>query len=274
MKKYYILPEENFGGKYSERNKLNDLTGSSWQYSTKTVINKSYPSNIQHKLRSQHGGQKPPELCADIIKIFTKKGEKILDPLAGVGGSLLGAAICERKAVGIELNNKWIDIYNKVCELENIKNFPCKKGDCNLVLKKMKKESFDFLITDVPYWIMDKLKKTRSSKINKSKLSKFNDNDLQTKEEWLKEMSEIFANSSKVLKKGKYMAVFIGDMYREKEYHMLSAELAQAISLTGLFDLKSDIIWVDNSKRLHIYGYPFAYIPSLIHQHVLIFQKK
>ena len=63
---------------YDERNTLNDLTGSEWKFSTKTVISKPYPINMQHKLRSEHGGQKPPELCADIIKIFTKRENLVL----------------------------------------------------------------------------------------------------------------------------------------------------------------------------------------------------
>ena len=35
---------------YDQRNKLNDLTGAEWQFSTKTVISKIYPANMQHKL--------------------------------------------------------------------------------------------------------------------------------------------------------------------------------------------------------------------------------
>lgn len=261
--------------KYDARNKLNDLTGAEWQFSTRTVISKIYPSNLQHKLRSQHGGQKPPELCADLIKIFTKKGQTILDPLAGVGGSLLGAALCGREAIGIELNNKWIDIYKEVCKLEKLKEFKILVGDANERLREIKENSIDFVITDVPYWIMDKLKQTRSKNANReSKLTNFNDKELQTKQEWLSEMKDIFAKVLPVLKNNGYMAVFIGDLYREKEYHFLSAELAQAISQIYGFTLKSDIIWHDDSKMLHIYGYPFAYIPSLIHQHILIFRKE
>lgn len=259
--------------KYDERNKLNDLTGAEWQYSTKTVISKIYPSNMQHKLRSQHGGQKPPELCADLIKTFTKTGQKVLDPLAGVGGTLLGSALVGREAIGIELNKKWIDIYKEVCKLENLKEFPVLLGDANEKLKEIEEESIDFILTDVPYWIMDQLTKTRTSE-RKSNLSKFNDKDLQTKEEWLDEMKKIFQNAYPTLKKNGYMAVFIGDMYRGKEYHFLSAELARTISQIDGYILKSDIIWHDDSKMLHIYGYPFAYIPSLIHQHILIFRKE
>ena len=98
---------------YSEKNKLNNLTGSEWKFSTKSVINKVYPINMQHKLRSEHGGQKPPELCADLIKIFTKENQLVLDPFMGVGGTLLGASLVNRKAVGIDLNSRWIEIYKE-----------------------------------------------------------------------------------------------------------------------------------------------------------------
>lgn len=214
-------------------------------------------------------------LCADLIKIFTKKNHTILDPLAGVGGSLLGAALCGRKAIGIELNKKWKDIYSEVCRIEGLEEFPVIVGDANDKLKDIESESIDFIITDVPYWIMDQLTKTRSTAVNrKSKLSKFNEKELQTKEEWLSEMRTIFENAKHTLKKNGYLAVFIGDMYRGKEFHFLSAELARVISEIEDFTLKSDIIWHDDSKMLHIYGYPFAYIPSMIHQHILIFRKE
>ena len=42
---------------YNPKNKLNDLTGSEWKFATKSVINKAYPINMQHKMRSEHGGQ-------------------------------------------------------------------------------------------------------------------------------------------------------------------------------------------------------------------------
>lgn len=260
-------------GNYDNRNKLNDLTGAEWQFWTKTVISKPYPSNMQHKLRSQHGGQKPPQLCADLIQVFTKKGQTVLDPLAGVGGTLLGAAMCGRRAMGIEINQKWADVYKQVCDLEHLACYPIIVGDANDKLKELEPNSIDFVLTDVPYWIMDQVTKTRSSAARTSNLSKFNEKALQTKEEWLGEMKAIFANVVSPLKKNSYMAVFIGDMYRGKEYHFLAGELAKTISEIKEFTLKSDIIWHDDSKMLHIYGYPFAYIPSVIHQHILIFRK-
>lgn len=260
---------------YDERNTVNDLTGSEWKFSTKTVISKPYPINMQHKLRSEHGGQKPPDLCADIIKIFTKTGDLVLDPFMGVGGTLLGASLTRRRAIGIDINPRWIEIYKQVVALEQLEIQQTMLGDSFKRLNAIENDSVDFILTDVPYWNIDTLKKTRNKKIKQSKLNDFeNDTNEQSKEAWLKEMTKILKKASTKLKDGKYMAIFIGDMYRDKEYHFLSAELAMKLSKVEGLTMKSNIIWVDNSKSLHVFGYPRAYVPSMIHQNILIFRKE
>jgi len=254
-------------------NTLNDLTGAEWKFSTKSVINKPYPVNMQHKLRSQHGGQKPPQLCADLIQTFTKKGQKVLDPFGGVGGTLLGASLIGRRATGVELDSRWIEIYKEVTTLENLQEQEFLQGDSREVLLKIEPKSFDFILTDVPYWNIDKLAKTRSKTAKASKLATFNDGDDQTKDQWLEEMEQVLTAAHACLKDGKYAAVFIGDMYRESRYHMLSASLAERLEATGNWTLKANLIWYDVSKMLHVYGYPAAFVPSMIHQNILILKK-
>jgi hypothetical protein len=34
------------------------------------------------------------------------------------------------------------------------------------------------------------------------------------------------------------------------------------------------MVWYDVSKKLHLYGYQYSYIPSLIHQNILVFRKE
>ncbi len=254
-------------------NTLNDLTGAEWKFSTKSVINKPYPVNMQHKLRSQHGGQKPPQLCADLIQTFTKKGQKVLDPFGGVGGTLLGASLIGRRATGVELEPRWIEIYKEVSTLENLEEQEFLQGDSKEVLLTIEPNSYDFILTDVPYWNIDKLAKTRSKAAKASKLATFNDGDDQTKDQWLDEMEKVLTAAHKCLKDGKYAAVFIGDMYRESRYHMLSASLAERLEATGNWILKANLIWYDVSKMLHVYGYPAAFVPSMIHQNILILKK-
>ena len=49
-------------GYYSTDNRVNELTGREWVYWIKSVITNPYLPNLQHELRNEHGGQKPPDL--------------------------------------------------------------------------------------------------------------------------------------------------------------------------------------------------------------------
>jgi adenine-specific DNA methylase/DNA modification methylase len=271
-------------GFYSPRNRLNDLTGKEWVYWSKSVINKPYPPNLQHKLRSTHGGQKPPDLCGDLIEVFTKRGQWVLDPFAGVGGTLLGASLRGRNAVGIEINPQWTQIYRQVCSLEGIPEQKMIRGDSRIVLQDLNGEdrAFDLILTDVPYWGMDRARKSKGSykrvgeeqkQARQSKLTAFNRRSYQSKEQWLGEMTGIFASAIAVLKERGYLVVFIGDMYNGGRYHFLSSDLAAILSELGLIP-KANLIWYDVSKSLHIYGYQYEYIPSMIHQNILVFRKQ
>ena len=155
-----------------------------------------------------------------------------------------------------------------------MKEFKTFHDDCKNVLKKASKNSIDFILTDVPYWNMDKVEKTRSKVAAKSNLSRFNQKEDQTKQQWLDDLTEIFDLCYGVLKNRKYLAIFIGDMYRGKKYHILSADLANAIHDKTPFILKANLVWYDVSKNLHVYGQPHAFIPSMIHQNILIFRKE
>lgn len=196
-------------GFYSEDNRVNDLTGREWVFWTRSVITKPYPPNRQHALRSRHGGQKPPDLCADLLRVFTKEGQVVLDPFMGVGGTLVGASLCGRRAVGIEVNPAWIAIYKEVCALEGLAEQETVAADSREALESMEGRVFDCVLTDVPYWKMDTAPRSRGTfkradgkarPVRASKLSAFQHSEYASKEEWLSRMGEIFARAAALLR--------------------------------------------------------------------------
>ncbi|APX98189.1 DNA methyltransferase [Natronorubrum daqingense] len=303
-------------GIYDERNRVNDLTGKEWKFATKSVIAESYPPDVQHDLRSEHGGQKPPRLCADLIGRFSKAGDTVLDPFAGVGGTLLGASFCEhehsglREAIGFERTERWIEVYEETLERENEERLArgepplaeqdVRHGDCAELIADVPADSVDLLLTDVPYWHMDELEQTRNERATReSKLGSFDANDgsdgtadsdagseaatetdagdadvaaTPSKADWLADMAEKFDRFSEALAPDGHVVVFIGDMYRERSYEFLSADLARAIESTAPLSLVANLIWYDPTKDLHVYGYPFSFVPSMVHQNVLVFR--
>ncbi len=270
-------------GWYSARNRLNDLTGREWVFSTRSVITKVYPPDLQHALRSRHGGQKPPRLCADLIRTFTKSGQWVLDPFMGVGGVLLGAALSGRRAVGVEWNPAWIDIYREVCRLEGLEAMEARAGDARLELEGLAERRFDLVFTDVPYWRMDRARRSQGTfkrvgeeakPARGSRLNAFGGEEYAGKAEWLAAMGEVFRRAAGLLRERGYLVTFIGDMYYEGAYHCLSAELAGELARVGGLSWKANLIWYDVSKKLHLYGYQYAFIPSMIHQNILVFRKE
>ncbi|HWI60322.1 MAG TPA: DNA methyltransferase [Symbiobacteriaceae bacterium] len=276
-------------GIYHTGNRLNDLTGKEWVFSTRSVINKAYPPSFQFDLRSRHGGQKPPELCADLIRTFTKAGQNVLDPFAGVGGTLLGATLAGRRATGIELNPAWIEIYQEVCRREELDAQTILCGDSRTVLPELEECSFDLLLTDVPYWDMDRRRRSTgkfkragdtATERRRSKLSAFAADapeapttGLTGLEDWLALLGDVFTHARRLLKPRAYLAVFIGDMYHSGRYHPLSAYLMGLMGNLG-YTMKANLIWYDVSKKLNVYGYRYEFIPSMTHQNVLVFRNQ
>jgi hypothetical protein len=270
-------------GFYSEANRVNDLTGREWVFWTRSVITKAYPPDLQHPLRSRHGGQKPPRLCADLISVFTKKGQSVLDPFMGVGGVLLGASLCGRQATGIEINPEWVGIYREVCAREGLACQETITGDSREALAALSGRSYHLVLTDVPYWKMDRAPRSRGTykKVGEkarparaSRLGPFNDTPYASKQEWLSSMTGVLGQAAGMLAPLGYLVVFIGDMYRDNRYHCLSGELASELQRVPGLTWKANLIWYDVSKKLHLYGYQYSYIPSLIHQNILVFRRE
>ncbi|MFX0084732.1 MAG: DNA methyltransferase [Candidatus Hodarchaeota archaeon] len=259
------------------------------------ILHKSFPPSFNHKLRSEHGGMKPPELTQLLIQKYSKhKNDVILDPFVGVGGTLLGASLTNRKAIGIDINKRWKEIYLKVSHENGLNPQKFIVDDAREVLDgQIKDGEIDLIVTDVPYWAMDKLKKTRGrfSKAGEdsrdklpSSLKRFNQSSILTITEWLKLLEDVFSKCYHKLRSNKYLIVFIGNMYRTMpetrerkkkkvgRYLLLSALLAKELLNIG-FQFEEEIVWYSPDKALHIFGYPYSYIPSVVHQSILVFKK-
>jgi site-specific DNA-methyltransferase (adenine-specific) len=60
-----------------------------------------------------HPTEKPEPLMAELVTLFTDPGETILDPFMGSGTTLVAAKRLGRKAIGIEIEEKYCEIAAK-----------------------------------------------------------------------------------------------------------------------------------------------------------------
>ncbi|MFY7064718.1 DNA methyltransferase [Nocardiopsis changdeensis] len=66
--------------------------------------------NRYSRLSLEHPARMLPAIAAHAIATYTRPGDVVLDPMCGIGTTLVEAAHQDRRAVGIELEPKWASI--------------------------------------------------------------------------------------------------------------------------------------------------------------------
>ena len=291
-------------------NTLNELSGEEWLYFTKSVWGTAYPSELGHARRKQHGANKPPRLMARLIEFFTTTGELVLDPFAGVGGTLLGAAIARgpRRALGLEIEPRWVGVYEDlVRELAaehggrgpsladmgpsdpggergfDPTGLEMRLGDSLDLLPQIETDSIDFVATDPPYNIQlpitmsgGKLAEEHANRRTDYAMVTEHAGDLANSADYatfLDRMETVFAQLLRVLRPDRYAAVIVRDAYQDGRYIFTGSDLADRATRAG-FTAKGDVIWYQAGTRLRPYGYPRSFVPNIAHQHVLVLRRE
>lgn len=279
------------GRKYHRKNKLNDLPGGQWTFFLNSVINTRFPTvgkeSYAHKLRKAHPSPKPPQLMRDIIEFFTKENEIVLDYFMGVGGTLIGASLCGRKAIGIDLNKKYIDVYKLANEALGLKEQITVVGDSinllsegEMIRSLLKNKKVSLILIDPPYGDMLAREKTGEAVRKNEDTSPTPFTNLSTDlgnmeiEEFFPIFKESIKNSMQFLKSKGHMVVFMKDLQPSKTSpNLLHARVIEDLSgIEGLNYLGMKI-WADQGVNLYPYGYPFAFVANQIHQYIMIFRR-
>jgi DNA modification methylase len=270
-------------------NCLNELTGSEWLYWTGTLYPTHYPPDPTHQLRKAHGAIKPPGLMAEIISFFTRRGETVLDPFAGVGSTLIGADMVERRAVGFELNPQWVDIYRRIqVDFTLGTDGPIKgtggrpiqstllEGDCMTLMQDLQDRSFAAVITDPPYGCHHRVgftQETHFAMFNPDERGDFgNAPDFETYLVWMESFGR---EAYRVLQDRRYLVLLIGDRFQKGEYVPLAVQVAEVMRRVG-FRWKGLRIWWNQAtlRPLRPYAVKQCFIPNIQHQTILILRKE
>lgn len=211
-------------------------------------------------------GNWSPYIPRNIILRYSKEGDLVLDQFAGGGTTLVEAKLLNRNIIGVDVNdlalNRCVEKTDFEIDSEMGKVY-IKKGDARN-LDFIKDNSIDLICTHPPY----------ANIINYSE-GIAEDLSLLNVKDFLVEMEKVASESFRVLKKGKFCAVLMGDTRKNGHVIPLGFKTMEVFQNVG-FKLKEIIIkeqhnckatgfWKTNSVK-----YNFL---LLAHEYLFIFHK-
>jgi DNA modification methylase len=267
---------------------LNDLPNKEWLKFQKSWFVLNPKTRTKEVLL--HPAKFPEELVESFIRFFTKRGQTVLDPMAGTGSTLIASLQNGRNTVGIELLDKYFQITKQrvmmakeAIEMQDGKDFitisaRLLQGDAGQI-KKMDVPQVDYCITSPPYWDMLHAKGFETQKSRKEKgfdvLYSDDSRDLgnlSDYDEFLDTLSAIYAKVHDVIKPKGYITVIVKNVKKGGKIYPLAWDLARRLS--SFFTLKDEKIWCQDNVKLAPYGYGRCWVSNTVHHYCLNFRKE
>lgn len=287
-------PPANGTSELAARNALNELSGREWLPETKSIwfqkgLGAAHP---EAQIEREHPAPYSYQDVMRLILFFTKAHGRVLDPFAGVGSTLKACALAGRRGTGVELIPHWSGLAKKRLSVEVGRNAMRTQevitGDARRILadkRRFPDESYDLVVTSPPYWGILNRKpdhKVTRERLDKGLATRYSDDrddlaNIRSYDTFLDAVQAVFSECWRVLKPGAYACIVVGDFRHRDRYVPYHADLATRLTSGSAtapsYELKGITILVQNQKRLYPYGYPYAYVPNMHHQYILILRK-
>ena len=266
-------------------NKLNDLDPKRWLKFQKSWFIHNPPPRKKGVL--VHPAKFPETLAQEFIEFFTKKGETVLDPMAGTGSTLVAALRTGRNSYGIELNPKYAEIAKQVIEEER-----ATLGDSVSTLQSLiingdaaqvtsyQFPPINFVLTSPPYWNMLHARGAETQKKRRADAEldvhySDNPNDLgniSAYDEFLEKLVNIYKGLKPLLCEKAYLTIIVKNVKKGGKIYPLAWDIAR--ELGKVYTLKDERLWLQDNLRLAPYGLGSAWVSNTFHHYCLQFRNE
>lgn len=276
-----------------KKESFNGLSAKQWAALSKNVWNDVSSPRDQHQL--EHGATFPVKLAERLISMYSRAGDVVFDPFAGIGTTVIAAQNLHRHALGMELNPRFAEIAeNWIQENQGLFTKKLKymiiNDDCRCMLRYFKRAgSVQVTVTSPPYAnfirrsIEDRTTTHKTSVIkleNNSTVNPYSDDPRDfgnlPYDEFLQEIRVVLQANFEVTSDGGYSAWIVKD-YRDTKngvpYVPFHVDLARVGENVG-FKWHDLIVWDQTGqRRLVLLGYPSVFYTNQNCSFIIVFRK-
>jgi len=266
-------------------NRLNDLDPKTWLKFQKSWFIHNPPPRKKGVL--VHPAKFPETMAQEFIEFFTKRGETVLDPMAGTGSTLVAALRAGRNSYGIELNPKYAEIAQQIIVEEraalgdpivNLKSEIINGDASNAIHFPL--PTIHYVLTSPPYWDMLRARGAETQKKRRTapELDVFYSDDpndlgnLHDYEDFLAKLVAIYAGLKPLLREKAYLTIIVKNIKKGGKIYPLAWDLGR--ELGKVYTLKDEKIWAQDNQRLAPYGMNSAWVSNTFHHYCLQFRNE
>ena len=215
---------------------------------------------------SKYRGNWAPQIARNIILLYSKAGDTVLDPMVGSGTTMVEAKLLGRKGMGLDIHPEAVSLAKKACDFKGNNGAiepEIEQGKAQ-DLKQIKDNSMDLIATHPPYLNIIRYgnKNFEGDLSALSSVSKFCD-----------QIEGVAKECLRVLKPGKYCVILMGDTRRRRHFVPLAYNVMQRFLKTG-FILKEDIIKIQhNCTTTRYWQAQERDFQLIMHEHLFVFRK-
>lgn len=214
--------------------------------------------------KGDYRGNCPPQVPRNLLLKYTKENDIVLAPFCGSGTTLIECKLLNRKGIGIDVNLNALKTAKERLDFKYKNNFEPRllKADSTNLKKIIPNEKIDFIFAHPPY--ADIIKYSNNIKEDISRLN------LQ---EFLNQITLFSKECFRILKKGKFCSILIGDIRKNGNVIPLGFYLMNIFIQTG-FTLKEIIIKEQhNCKMTDYWKNKSTSFYLLVHEYIFVFKK-
>jgi DNA modification methylase len=269
------------------KNRLNDLDPKTWLKFQKSWFVHNPPPRARDVLR--HPAKFPETLAKEFIEFFTKRGQVVLDPMAGTGSTLVAALQSGRHSYGIELNPSYAEIARQVVDAEravlgeSVASLAAEviQGDAADIADHVTAhqiQPIDYVVTSPPYWDMLHARGAETQRKRRGSVSLdvvYSDDpddlgNIADYEEFLERLSTIYRGLQPFLRPRAYLTIIVKNVKKGGRIYPLAWDLAR--NLGDTYTLKDERVWCQDDIRLAPYGLGNAWVSNTFHHYCLQFR--
>jgi DNA modification methylase len=276
-------------GKRKYINRLNDLTNQDWLKFQKSWFVHNPPPRKAKVLR--HPAKFPESLAQEFIEFFTKAGERVLDPMAGTGSTLVAALRAGRHSYGFELNPAYAGLAGEVVAAERLSLGATADALQAQVINADARQAaqlfqdhdlpaIDYVLTSPPYWDMLHARGAQNQQARREDSAldvTYSDDphdlgNVHDYDQFLEQLVGIYQGLKPCLREKAYLTIIVKNVKKKGHIYPLAWDLARQLGMT--YTLKDERIWCQDNQRLAPYGMGNAWVSNTFHHYCLQFRNE